>query len=62
MLQGANDLTRLLDPFESTAHRCIVDAQVRRDLVESIALFIRLHYPFLATVREYPPQRRPPAV
>ena len=56
--QFPTDLTRLLDPFESTAHRCIVDAQIRSDLIEPIALFIGFGYPFLATVREYPPERR----
>src|SRR5437773_12482485 len=38
----ATILIRLLDPFESAAHGRIVDAQVCRDLIDPIALFIGL--------------------
>jgi hypothetical protein len=30
-------LIRLLDLFDSAAHRCIVDSQMRGDLIEAIA-------------------------
>ena len=51
-------LIRLLDPFESAAHGCVVDAQMCRDLIEPIALFIGLANRFLSPSTKDLLQRR----
>ena len=45
----------LLDLFESAAHRCIVNAQMSRDLMKPVPMIVCLGYRSVSAFGKYPP-------